>query len=167
MGKINKNRRIIWTNEDYDEWRDCVIKDDYLTEDEATYERYYEDCELNLDDEKSNLDIELDGDGIIVVFAVLDLWNGKYNGAKTAGHYVKKIFGVTCGDYITFYCDRYNVWCEDGHHDGRNVYLFRVAKDIETANRLVNAIAYKGMTIEQFKRRTKSLRSYVANVYGW
>lgn len=163
--KIDKNRRIIWTNEDYNEWRDCVIEDNDLTEDEATYEQYEEDCSIFLDDEKANLDIELDG--CIVAFAVLDLWFGKREGAKKVGNYVNNIFDVTFGDYITFYCDRYNVWCEDAHHDGRNLYLFRVAKDAETAAKLVDAIAYKGMTMEQFKKRTKSLRSYVANVYGW
>jgi hypothetical protein len=45
--------------------------------------------------------------------------------------------------------------------------LYRVAKSKEDAERLVNAIAYGGMTEEQFRKATRSLRPYVANVYGW
>jgi hypothetical protein len=42
-----------------------------------------------------------------------------------------------------------------------------VAESKEQAERLVNKIAYNGMTEEEFRRATKSLRPYVAEVYGW
>jgi hypothetical protein len=42
-----------------------------------------------------------------------------------------------------------------------------VAKDRDTAERLVEKIAYEGMTEQQFMKATKSLRPYVAEVYGW
>ena len=167
---IDSSHRVIWTNNDYDEW-EAWMKLDYpdgVDEDgekiEFTYERYYEDCENNLYDERANLDVPVDG--VIVAFADLGLWDGRHNGAKTVGRYVKQILS-SGNDYQDWYCDRYNVRCTDIHHDGTNFILYRVAKDEDEAARLVQAIAYEGMTEEQFRKATRSLRPYVAKVYGW
>ena len=159
---VNVNHRVIWTNNDYAEWEACM-KEDCPTE-EITYERYSEDCELCLDDERENLDKEVDG--VIVAFADLGLWDGRTNGARIEGTNVKDILHSNC-DYLDWYCDRYNVRCSAIHHDGTNHYLYRVAKDWEQAERLVNKIAYEGMTEEQFMKATRSLRPYVAKEYGW
>lgn len=161
---INKNKRIIWTNEDYEEWKECMLQEEGESEETLTYERYYEDCDINMDDERCNLDVEVNG--VIVCFASLGLWNGRCNGAKTLGTNVRNILSSNC-DYITWYCDRYNVRCDASHHDGNNHYLYRVAKDAETAERLAHKIAYEDMTEEQFRKATKSLRPYVSKVYGW
>lgn len=159
---VNKQKRIIWTNNDYDEWCDAMRNE--ITEEEITPEYYYDECSNNLFDEMANLDIEVDG--YIVAFANLGLWNGRVNGAKLIGTNVKRIFS-SFNDYDTFYCDQFNVKQESMHHDGTNYILFRVAESKEKAERLVNAIAYKGMTEEQFRRSTSSLRKYVAETYGW
>lgn len=161
--KVNKQRRVIWTNNDYDEWRDCCLADGF-SEDEVSYDCYYDDCENNLYDERANLDIEVEG--VIVAFASLGLWDGRRNGAKVVGTNVRDILSCDC-DYMTWYCDPHNVRCDAIHHDGTNQYLYRVAKDRETAVRLVNKIAYEDMTEEAFRKSTRSLRKYVANVYGW
>ena len=167
---VNVNHRVIWTNNDYAEWEACM-KEDYPTEEslkkaglEISYEQYHNDCELYLDDERANLDKEVDG--VIVVFADLGLWDGRVNGARIEGTNVKDILHSSC-DYIDWYCDRYNVLCDATHHDGTNHYLYRVAKDREQAERLVNKIAYEGMTEEEFRKATRSLRKYVADVYGF
>lgn len=167
---VNVNHRVIWTNNDYAEWEACM-KADYPTEEsreeiglEITYERYLEDCDSYLYDERANLDKEVDG--VIVAFADLGLWNGRVNGARIEGTNVKDILHSGC-DYLDWYCDRYNVRCSASHHDGTNHYLYRVAKDREQAERLVNKIAYGGMTEEQFMKATRSLRPYVAKVYGF
>jgi len=161
--KVNKQKRIIWTNNDYDEWKEALLA--YGEEEESlTYERYYDDCSINLDDERCNLNKEVDG--YIVAFADLGLWNGRYKGAKLVGTNVKDIL-VQMNDYDTIYCDPFNVKHESIHHDGTNRILYRVAKDKEHAERLVNLIAYHDMSEEQFRRATKSLRPYVAKVYGW
>jgi hypothetical protein len=96
----------------------------------------------------------------------LGLWDGKHIGAKCVGTNVKQILYSDC-EYLDWYCDRYNVRCTAIHHDGTNSYLYRVAKDREQANRLVDMIADGEMTEEQFRKATKSLRPYVAKVYGW
>jgi hypothetical protein len=164
---MDKNKRIIWTNNNYEEWRDCMVSEmeDDETEDMFDYERYSEDCSIWLDDERTNLNKDVDG--CIVAFASLGLWNGRVNGAKVVGDNVKDILDTTCGYYVTWYCDRYNTYCEDIHHDGTNHYIYRVAKNREYADKLVNDIAYNNLTEEQFRKRTKSLRPYIAKVFGW
>ena len=167
---IDVNHRIIWNNNNYDEWKACM-EEDYPDgtdeEDEEvdfSYERYMEDCDQYLSDERANLDVEVQG--VIVCFADLGLWDGRHNGAKVFGTNVKSIL-YSKDDYLDWYCDRYNVRCEGVHHDGTNSYLYRVAKSREQAENLVHAIAYEDMTEEQFMKATKSLRPYVAKVYGF
>ena len=162
--KINKNRRIIWTNNDYSEWKEAMMEFDGYSEEECTYELYSENCDENYYAERSNLDIEVDG--YIICFASLGLWNGRRTGAGIVGTNVKDILHSAC-DYLTWYCDRYNVKCKAVHHDGTNYYLYRVAKDYHTAQRIVNKIVSGNMTEEQFRKATTSLRKYVAKVYGW
>ena len=167
---IDVNHRVIWTNDDYDEWEKCMLAD-YPDEEsreaegiEINYERYAEDCDNNLDDERVNLNVKVDG--IIVAFAELGLWDGEHQGGAVIGDNVNRILHSDC-DYLDWYCDRYNVRCRASHHDGTNHYLYRVAKNRKQAKKLVDAIAYDGMTEEQFRKATRSLRPYVAKVYGW
>ena len=167
---IDVNHRVIWTNDDYQEWERCMLidyPDEASREEEGieiNYERYHEDCGIYLNDERANLDVEVDG--WIVAFGVLGLWDGNHNAGCTFGNKVKNILKSEC-DYLDWYCDRYNVRCRASHHDGTNYYLYRVAKDREQAKRLVDAIAYNGMTEEAFRKATRSLRPYVAKVYGF
>lgn len=159
---INKQRRVIWSNNDYDEWEEAMA--DEVTDEEITPE-YYAFCRENdLDDERVNLDVEVDG--YIVAFASLGLWNGRRNGAKLVGTNVRDIL-YSNDDYVTWYCDPHNVKAEMIHHDGTNYVLYRVARNKELAERLANKIAYDGMSEEQFRKATRSLREYVARVYGW
>ena len=162
--KINKQRRIIFTNDDYAEW--CEAMADEITEDEINPEVYYDDCEINLGDERCNLDIDVDG--YIIAFANLGFWNGRCNGAKLIGDNVKDILNTfySC-DNVTFYCDVHNVRFDGSHHDGSHHLLFRVAKDKDAAERLANKIAYHDMSEAEFRKATRSLRPYVAKVYGW
>ena len=46
---VNKQKRIIWTNNDYDEW--CEAMKDEITDEEITPEYYGFCCEINLQDE--------------------------------------------------------------------------------------------------------------------
>lgn len=160
---INKQRRVIWTNNDYDEW-EKAMRDDGFDEEEINYDRYADHCSIFIDDERANLDVEVDG--YIVAFADSGFWNGRRNGGGVIGTCVKDILYSECA-YVTWYCDVHNVRCEAIHHDGTNHYLYRVAKDKETAERLAYKIAYEDMSEEQFRKATKSLRPYVAKVYGW
>ena len=159
---INKQRRVIWSNNDYDEWAEAMA--DEITDEEITPEYYYDCRSIDLDDERANLDIEVDG--YIVAFASLGLWDGRRNGAKLVGTNVRRIL-YSNDDYVTWYCDPHNVRAEMIHHDGTNYVLYRVAMNKEQAENLVDKIAYGNMSEEEFRKRTKSLRPYVAKVYGW
>lgn len=163
--------RLIWSNFDifYDEWVED-FKDSCeangIDENEKDLYEWVDECFSDyLDDERVNLNKEVDG--VIVCFADLGLWDGHHQGAKISGTNVSKILHDSNCDYAKWYCDRWNVRFEGVHHDGRNSYLYRVAKDMETARRLVEKIAYEGMTEQQFMKATKSLKPYVNEVYGW
>jgi len=159
---VNKQKRVIWSNNDYDEWAEAMA--DEITDEEITPE-YYDFCrEIDLDDERANLNVEVDG--YIVAYANLGLWNGRVRGAKLIGTNVSQILS-TKDDYATWFCDPHNVKAETIHHDGRSYILYRVAKNKRQAELLANRIAYGGMSEENFRRETKSLRPYVAQVYGW
>lgn len=164
--------RTIWSNfddacneedwkEDFMDW--CEING-YNPDEKDINEFIGDSLSIYLDDERANLNEEVDG--VIVVFASLGLWNGRHNGSAIIGTNVKDILYSEC-DYCNWYCDTYNVRCTAAHHDGRNNYLYRVAKDRDAAERLAYKIAYEGMSEEQFRKATRSLRPYVAKVYGW
>lgn len=162
--------RIIWSNlnVDYDDWVED-FKDSCeangIDESEKDLCEWVDECLADyLDDERTNLNKEVGG--VIVCFADLGLWDGHHKGARIFGTNVKDIL-YSNWDKTSWYCDRYNVRSTAAHHDGRNHYLYRVAKNKETAQRLVEKIAYEGMTEQQFMKATKSLRPYVAEVYGW
>ena len=158
---VNIHRRVIWTNNDYDEWKENMLLDG---EEDVSYDRYCEDCELYLDDERANLNKEVDG--CIIGYASLGFWYGRRAGVKVFGSNVKDILSSKC-DYVTWYCDLHNVRCEAIHHDGTNYMLYRVAESREQAERIAERLLNKGMSEEQFRKATKSLRPYVADVYGW
>ena len=129
------------------------------------YSNFDEDVdEFWLDDERANLNVEVDG--VIVAFANLGFWNGRVNGAKIFGNNVKNIL-KSFNDYNEWYCDQYNVRCTSVHHDGRNKYLYRVAKNVEQAERIVDKIVSGVYDEKKFRKATRSLRPYVAKVYGW
>lgn len=163
-------KNIIWDNSDinYDDWKEGwkeYLEDNNLTEEECDlYEWVGETLSIYLDDERTNLNEEVDG--VIVAFADLGLWDGRYKGAGIVGTNVRDILYDTNCDYSCWYCDRYNVRFDGAHHDGRNHYLYRVAKDKDTAERLANKIAYEDMSEDKFRKATKSLRPYVAKIYG-
>lgn len=167
MEKIDKNRRIVWTNKAFEDWRKSMIEhiEDGESESDFDEEMYAEDCNIWLDDKRVSLNIPIDG--YIVCFADLDLWDGHHNGAKLVGNNVRDILSSSNGDYVTWFCDRYNARCEDTHHDGTNRYLYRLAKSREQAEKLVDKIAYEGMSEEEFRKATRSVRPFFAKTYGW
>lgn len=116
------------------------------------------------DDEKTNLD--KDTDGVIIAFADLGFWNSRRQGYKIIGDNVSDIFRVH-EDENTYFADGYNVRANLAHHDGTHYILYRVAKDMETAERICNKIYTGQMDEKGFRRATKSLYPYVADVYGW
>ena len=166
----NTNVNTIWNgwnliDEEYRNGiRECMLMYDGITSDKISEEDI--DALINdyLEDERANLNVEVDG--IIIAYADLGLWDGHHKGIKIFKNNVSEIL-YSDSDYPHWYTDRYNVRATMPHHDGTNYILYRVAKDRETAERIMNNILYKGKGEDYFKRNTKSLRPYVAEVYGW
>lgn len=177
-----KNRNIIFDSEfDYNETREMLIEDykeemgitdekDMDLSDNHIADYHYEMTELWLQDEKENLNIEVEGQ--LIAIAELNLWNGKKIGYKLiGGNNVKNIFTIANGyDNGTFYCDRYNVCADLKHHDGTNYVTFREIKselsDMQVDN-FLEKIYVGNVTSKDISRYTKSLRTEVADVYGW
>ena len=103
---MTEPKYLIWSNYslDYEDWReDLEVEYPELSEQERE-EKMYERNSEYLDDERMNLDIQLDKP--ILVIVDLGLWNGRYSGYKEikSGN-IKDCLFSEC-DYVTWYVDR-------------------------------------------------------------
>jgi len=167
---MKDGRHIIWSNDiDYDDWRED-LEEQYpdLTEAERM-ERMYELNGDYLDDERSNLDIQLSRP--ILVVGDLGLWHGRRMGYKEipSGNIRDCLYSDY--DYTTWYVDRNGDFrCDDTHHDGTNHYLYRVYKDnVSQAqkDRLKEKIYNGTATRADIVRVTRRLGDEIGKVYGW
>ena len=150
-------RDIADANEmDYNDWSESH-KMDLIYE---TVEEYRQ-CEI------ANLDIPTTGS--IIAIADIGLWNGRAQGYKILNEYnVNAIFKEMQRDECEFYCDRYNVHMVNHHHDGTNHVMFRELKpDVNHEHFLDMIYEGKPITTKTLCRYTRSLRPYIAKVYGW
>ena len=168
---MTEQRHLIWSNYDldYEDWRDDLEEDHpELTEDERMALMY----EINnryLDDERVNLNIQLDQP--ILVIADLGLWNGRRTGYQeiSSGNIRDCLYSDT--DYSTWYVDRLgDLRCDAIHHDGTNFYLYRVYKDSASPSQieLLKEKLYRGIaTRADITRVTRRLGDEIAHVYGF
>lgn len=163
-------KQMIWSSYDlldetakeyYQNSQREILDDDCY---EVSDEEWAEEVYRWLDDERSNLNKEVDG--IIVVFGNLGLWNGRRQGYQILGSTIADILKSQCDD-AEWYGDGYNIRGRMGHHDGTNYTLYRIAKDRDEAERIADKIYNREIDEEGFRRRTRSLYPYVAAVYGW
>lgn len=160
---IDHEDMLAWIDE-LNKMREDEDGEDY---EEATETDVYAENNFYLDDEKSNLNLLVPG--VIVYFGKLGLWDGVHTTAGKIGSNIKLIFDPICNgiEDSDYYCDKYNCRANLYHHDGTNRILFRyIARD--KYKRLLEDVANGKITDEHaFMRRTKSIRPYIANVYGW
>ena len=161
-------KMLIWSSENEFEknFREELVltrKEAFGEDYEPSEEEIDEDlAELNglyLEDERNNLDVNVDG--VIIAFADLGLWKGRRKGYKIYNRNISDILYSEC-DGAEWYEDGYNIRGDFSHHDGRNHVLYRVAKDMNDAERIAAKIYNGEMDEEQFRRRTRSLYPYVA-----
>lgn len=131
---------------------------------EVSDEEWAEEVYRWLDDERCNLNEEVDG--IIIVFGDLGLWNGRRQGYQILGSNIADILKFQSDD-AEWYGDGYNIRGRMAHHDGTNYTLYRVVKDRDEAERIADKIYNCEIDEKGFCRRTRSLYPYVAAVYGW
>jgi len=168
---MNNDRHIIWSNYnlDFDDWRD-ELEEQYpgLPESELVSLMY----DINngyLDDERANLDIQLNSP--ILVIADLGLWYGRRSGyAEIKSGNIKDCL-YSEQDYSTWYVDSLgDLRCDAVHHDGTNHYLYRVYKDgvRESQMDLLKEKLYNGsVTRADITRVTRRLGDDIAKVYGF
>ena len=169
---MNEQKHIIWSSDvDYEDWR-ADLEEQYpdLTETERMELMY----ELNgdyLDDERSNLDIQLSRP--ILVVGDLGLWHGRRMGYKEipSGNIRDCLYSGRDIEYATWYVDKLgDLRCDAVHHDGTNHYLYRAYKEnvSETQIDRLKEKLYSGTaTRGDVTRVTKRLGDEIGRVYGW
>ena len=167
---MQKNH-IIWSDIDlnFDKWKDDLI-DQYpdASEDELISKMY----EINsdyLDDERTNLNIQLSQS--IIAIADLGRWNGRFNGyAMIDSGNIKDCLYSEC-DIKEWYVDKNGDFrCKAIHHDGTNYYLYRTFKDNVSESQIENLqgkILDGTATRRDITRITRRLGDDIGAVYGW
>ena len=163
---------IIWSNDiDYDDWRED-LEEQYPDLSEA--ERMELMYELNgdyLDDERSNLDIQLSRP--ILVVGDLGLWHGRRMGYKEipSGNIRDCLYSERDMDHSTWYVDKNGDFrCDAIHHDGTNHYLYRAYKDGVSDTQIDNLkekLYWGTATRADITRVTRRLGDEIAHVYGF
>lgn len=129
---------------------------------EEQFQAYSEYVYSLLDDEKANLDIELDG--TILMYGSVGRWNGTSYGADPCGHNIANIFDAVQDDEFKFYVEDGDVWATSSNHDGSSLYLFRLASD-DYIEKLDEGEPIGG--IDNFIANTEPIAQPVCDVYGW
>lgn len=163
-------KQIIWSYDSRidDEGREYYqnIQREFLEDDgyEVSDEEWGDEVNRWLDDERHNLNKKVDG--VIIAFGDLGLWRGRRQGYQILGSNIADILHSSCED-CEWYGDNYNIRGRMAHHDGTNYVLYRVAKDREEAERIADKIYNNEIDEKGFRKLTRSLYPYVADVYGW
>lgn len=117
-----------------------------------------------LEDERMNLNEEVDG--VIIAMANVGTWRGLFPGYKIFDGNIASILH-SYEDDVHWYADKYNVRMNSANHDASSSAVYRVAKSYEDAERIAEKIYNGEMDEQTFFRQTKSLRPYIAKIYGW
>ena len=168
-------KRIIWSNIDLnpEDWRkdyEEVARENEWDEDTSDPDNLWQYMiathNTYLDDERYNLNKYLDGR--ILIIADLGLWNGRKQGYKIIDGNISNILYDNDADFIEWYADQYNIRATAHHHDGTNYYLYREIREDRNIQILLDDI-YNGREISRSKLNyyTRSIRPYVAKIYGW
>lgn len=168
---MSAEQRVIWSNYNLDlnDWRDDLLEQyPGKTEDEL-YSLMCEHNNMQLDDERTNLDIQVPG--VILLIADIGRWNGRFPGYQEIKSGNIKDCLHTSMDYATFYVDKLgDLRCDAVHHDGTNHYLYRVYKrGVSEAQieRLQEKILDGTATRRDITRITNRLGDAIGKVYGW
>lgn len=163
-------KQIIWSSEylfddkareEYESSQRGILDDEDYDVSDA---EWAEVVNGNLSDERMNLDKRIDG--VVMAFADLGFWNGRRLGYKILGHNINGIFNVSEDDN-EWYGDGFNIRGNLTHHDGTHHVLYRVAKDIYEAEHIGELIFNREIDEAGFRKKTRSLYPYVAEIYGW
>lgn len=157
-------KRIIWSNIDLnpEDWRkdyEEVARENEWNEDTSDPDNLWQ---YMIATHNTYLD------GRILIIADLGLWNGRKQGYKIIDGNISNILYDNDADFIEWYADQYNIRATVHHHDGTNHYLYREIREDRNIQILLDDI-YNGREISRSKLNyyTRSIRPYVAEIYGW
>lgn len=165
-------KKLIFTNEISDE--DIQAAKEFLEENEmdaTSEEKIYEEASFQnamwFSDEKSNLDIQTEGQ--IILIADLGLWHGRKQGYKIIGNNIKDILSSLSEGEVEFFGESKGrqIKARQSHHDGVNHITFREIKPDVNIDNLTNLLFNNCATHKDISRYTRSLYPAVASVYGW
>lgn len=168
---MNTDNHIIWSNYnlDFDDWK-ADLTEQYPEKSESELVKLmYEINGDYLNDERANLNIQLNDD--IIIIADIGRWNGRFSGYKeiTSGN-IKECLYSEC-DYTEWFVDKNGDFrCAATHHDGVNHYLYRVYKEgvtFEQIDKLKNKLYDGTATRADITRITNKIGDKIAKVYGW
>ena len=176
------NKRIIWSNYDLnlEDWiedikenhKDCGIDDSDWTE-EMFYQEMIDYNFMYFGDEKLNLNIQTEGD--IIIIAKLGLWNAyptayKYIPSNRCNISNCLVFEPDC-DYAEWWIDSHNnLRSKQTHHDGTHQLLYREFKpniSEKQKDNFFNKILQRTLTSKDITKYTRSLGKQIRDVYGW
>lgn len=140
---------------------------------EIIYDVIYDYNAMQLEDERSNLDIPVKG--AILVIADLGLWNGRHFAFRIlTDANVSDIFNTACSssnDAVWYVNEDNELCCDDIHHDGTNHYCYRrIDGDVDEFIEDYSDVKYEN-GIDAAKSflygNTESLGGVVSKIYGW
>lgn len=140
-----------------------------LEDSSSLWEYARDEIDRWFEDEKSNLPKT---PLFIVAIADLGLWNGR----KTAyaeykdcsiSDLMEHLYGRSIED-VDFYVEGNELKATQYHHDGKNQITYREVTNINGWQKVKEKLYnQEKVTKEEIQRCTKSLKPYVAKVYGW
>ena len=160
-------KHTIWENYDVDldDWKDMFEELNI----EPNYEDVYETLEQYLDDERANLNVQLNNP--IVEFGAARRWDGTVNGFNIidSGN-IRDIleFHKDC-EYAKWYSNGTNICSVQTHHDGSNHYTYRQLIDGMDLDEFEEKVYTESGRVNMYAllKYTKSILPDVAKVYGW
>lgn len=141
--------------------------EDSYPDDNRIYKTMIDNIDILFDDEyRYNLNIELPNN--IIAIADIGRWDGRVKGYKIMSNNLRDILSYCGCDEIDVYSDGHNIRMDGYHHDGRNYVLYRLVRDGVDIEKFTDKIYNReNITNGMLNYYTKSLVSYVNNIYGW
>ena len=159
---------VIWDSWiDTSEWETFIEEDKLLNPEfykgrdpeEAAYEAVCDMNQVYLEDERNNLNIQLSHP--ILILADLGLWNGRRQGN------IKDILYSQSDGECKWYCNGYDICCDECHHDGTNHYIYREIRNEDNIDNFLDRLYYgEKITRRTINYYTRSIAKDIGSVYG-
>ena len=169
---MKKERIILDTTSDrFDDWKKAFVADkeyDGLDISEMTDEDYWESFSTDNDVwvEEVNDWLNKPVEGVIIAFAILNLWNGRFVGAKRMGAKLNCIIDACGCDYGKWYAERYDVKGNLYHHDGTNYLTYRIIPEHKVYE-ILDRAERGHLTWEYFRKNSKSILPQIKQIFEW